>query len=593
MHFNLRSLLIAAALFVSFEEVVCSPLAAAGRTLYTRQNDFVVVTGVTEGGDAPRLEIRQLEANATMWNLFVQSLESMMLEDQQDKISWYQIAGIHGRPYIEWDSSTGGGDRGYCPHSSNLFATWHRPYMALVEQRIHEYAVTIAEAFPAGPTRDMYRSAAASLRLPYWDWSANHDPVMSPGMTTENITVTRPDGRNESIYNPLYSYKFNPVSKVDFGDNQYGRWNETKRAASSLRRGATSRNDVVENTLTDSVASLRQRTYNLFTSVQNNFTSFASSSSGSGGDSLEAVHGVIHSSCTEGHMNPVDYSAFDFLFFLHHSNVDRLIALYQVLYPDTYVHRQAASGSTYTIAEGSVQGPGSDLTPFRYSDAGDYWTSNLCRNISSLHYTYPELQDNPTPQVLRSRINQLYGPKVTGLSSNDANDVLLPGGEATTSGNSLHVASPEVLQYAVKVSAPLNPIGGTYAIMFFLGQPSSDPSGWTTDPNFVGQHGVFSSTDGHNVDFMVSAEIQLTASLQARFQKGELRSLKQKAVFRYLKNNLRWAVLQGTQSVDSSKVPGITAQIISTNVKRNVKSTEFPQYFDSKVLGNVVELSSL
>jgi tyrosinase len=46
------------------------------------------------------------------------------------------FVGIHGRPYIPWDgvqAVPGGSGTGYCTHSSVLFLTWHRPFLALFE----------------------------------------------------------------------------------------------------------------------------------------------------------------------------------------------------------------------------------------------------------------------------------------------------------------------------------------------------------------------------------------------------------------------------------------------------------------------------
>jgi hypothetical protein len=44
--------------------------------------------------------------------------------------------GIHGVPFEPWsgvESVEGGNMSGYCMHSSVLFSTWHRPYLALFE----------------------------------------------------------------------------------------------------------------------------------------------------------------------------------------------------------------------------------------------------------------------------------------------------------------------------------------------------------------------------------------------------------------------------------------------------------------------------
>lgn len=57
---------------------------------------------------------------------------------QEELISFFQIGGIHGLPYIAWDGA-GADDpaeaSGYCTHGSVLFPTWHRPYVALFEVR--------------------------------------------------------------------------------------------------------------------------------------------------------------------------------------------------------------------------------------------------------------------------------------------------------------------------------------------------------------------------------------------------------------------------------------------------------------------------
>jgi tyrosinase len=75
--------------------------------------------------------------------------------DESDQLSYFQVAGIHGRPFILWNGVSqvpGSGWGGYCNHSkcrnhnsklallshindpaSVLFLTWHRPYLALYE----------------------------------------------------------------------------------------------------------------------------------------------------------------------------------------------------------------------------------------------------------------------------------------------------------------------------------------------------------------------------------------------------------------------------------------------------------------------------
>ena len=108
---------------------------------------------------------------------------------------------------------------GYCPHLSNLFGTWHRPYLALFEQILHDRAVDVANEYPKGEARDNALKIAHKIRLPYWDWAL--DPKDDQGampacLRSTSVTVTRPDGSKSVLPNPLYQYNFHPLKYDDF-----------------------------------------------------------------------------------------------------------------------------------------------------------------------------------------------------------------------------------------------------------------------------------------------------------------------------------------------------------------------------------------
>lgn len=79
------------------------------------------------------------------WTLFILALEQFKVIPIENKLSYFQVAGIHGYPETAWDSAPpppadptkpGPGDRpfgGYCVHNNVTFPTWHRPYMLLYE----------------------------------------------------------------------------------------------------------------------------------------------------------------------------------------------------------------------------------------------------------------------------------------------------------------------------------------------------------------------------------------------------------------------------------------------------------------------------
>jgi tyrosinase len=51
--------------------------------------------------------------------------------------------------------------------------------------------------------------------MPYWDWARGDDTVPD-FFTTQRIDVTRTDGAHDSLWNPLYSYYFHPVTPDGF-----------------------------------------------------------------------------------------------------------------------------------------------------------------------------------------------------------------------------------------------------------------------------------------------------------------------------------------------------------------------------------------
>jgi tyrosinase len=130
-----------------------------------------------------------------------------------------------------------------------------------------------------------------------------------------------------------------------------------------------------------------------------------------------AIHALVGSN--GGTMLDQYVSAFDPIFWLHHANVDRIFALWQALWPDSYVTSQVNKGGTYTNSPGLVENIDTPLTPFKADSNGNLWTSRMVRSTRTFGYTYPELVDwNVSSAQLRSNvrttINRLYNPTPTG-----------------------------------------------------------------------------------------------------------------------------------------------------------------------------------
>jgi hypothetical protein len=90
---------------------------------------------------------------------------------------------------------------------------------SLVSQQVlYSHIVAAVNEFPAGAARNRYAQAALSWRHPYWDWAAqpaDGQSVLPTSMSSPTVNVIMPNG-STTIANPLYAYRFHPVSMEDF-----------------------------------------------------------------------------------------------------------------------------------------------------------------------------------------------------------------------------------------------------------------------------------------------------------------------------------------------------------------------------------------
>lgn len=109
-------------------------------------------------------------ADVNQKSLLIQAMTIFQNMTVTEKLSYFQIAGIHGQPLVPWDESTKSvtDGAGYCTHGSILFPSWHRPYLLLVEQRLHEIMINqVVPKYAQGDQADLTK-AADTWRLPYW-----------------------------------------------------------------------------------------------------------------------------------------------------------------------------------------------------------------------------------------------------------------------------------------------------------------------------------------------------------------------------------------------------------------------------------------
>ena len=133
--------------------------------------------------------------------------------NEEQLLSYYQVAGIHGMPYKPWNGVDGlpNVDEGYRTHSSVLFAlgTGH---ICLFEMALYNAVQSIATEFPAALQAKYLPPLPRSSGIPYWDWATTANPTFPSLISSATATVVWTDGTTKSIPNPLYSFKFNPIN---------------------------------------------------------------------------------------------------------------------------------------------------------------------------------------------------------------------------------------------------------------------------------------------------------------------------------------------------------------------------------------------
>ncbi|KAK3319425.1 hypothetical protein B0H66DRAFT_603970 [Apodospora peruviana] len=433
--------------------------------------DIKALTG--ENVDRKRMDIDQLIVKQPhTFNLFLQAL--IKVQEDPSIVGWYQLAGIHGWPTAlwrevpqrgwelvskdTWDNNAKtfkDGAGGYCAHGVYIFGTWHRPYLALLEQTLYRTMYTIAESYTDSAVRSRYLEAVQEFRLPYYDYFRPRggevtfnlgggrsktfpwdfrlpDVFMEPTLTVRFAPDDKP---KDGIPNPLYSYRFK--------DSKSGQLTGLDKAGLAKRtstdttlRCPNSRTSTVHNALQLSynlnanredecdmlLALMQDQIYTKFTTIASD-TQLARGDTGPGdmtspdrirgNGSLEGIHNTFHGHIggDVGHMGTPTVAAFDPVFFFHHCNIDRYFALWQAANPKEWFPKPTKPSESYEGAK--------PLLPFyrtkEKGEKGTFWTSDQVRLTSALGYTYDDFDSSikggikaGDPESVRSYIASKY-----------------------------------------------------------------------------------------------------------------------------------------------------------------------------------------
>jgi tyrosinase len=457
--------------------------------------------------------------------------------------------------------------------------------------------------------------------MPYWDWAQDNNggPTVPTTMRDQTVTVTKPSGQ-VTIANPLYSYSFGNSLPNEMGG---GPWNNNPFTLRRPVANPTRSNNNEMNGRFDSMrVSLRDRVFALFSSKQSwGYASTAAIGvrtdlSGSGVDSFESVHDAIHNTAggeSGGHMYYLDVSAFDPLFWLHHTNVDRLLSMYQYIVPDTWVANGVINRGMAQWNQGENKNGGSPLKPFTKGTYGEYFTSQDVRETRVFGYFYPETSDRSYSQVAQA-VTRLYGAGVRQLTKRGEPIDEKTGqylGRTLKEGDYHTVLDITADKFAMEGSYTVHcwigdsgtnstsnstaPYGNSTASAYTpspTGYPTKkngtqealedyDPAqDYTQDPNYVGAYGILggmkAGAGNSSYPIITRGSLPLTTCLQGKEYYGELASLAPEHVEPYLAKNLRYKVVGANGEIDPESMPNFHVSVKCTKVKPAANEYELP-----------------
>ncbi|KAI0877194.1 tyrosinase [Hypoxylon argillaceum] len=579
----------------------------------------------------------------TQFILYLLALKSLQAVDPANRDSYFQIAGIHGYPYIPWDepsvTQTEIGRKGYCVHANNLFPPWHRPYMLLYEQRLYE--IMVNEIIPRYPAyKDKYLEAARTWRLPFWDFAKN--PRIPQMVRYRKVTITFGGEPKMEIENPLYQFRMpnekkmkvygvGPIVNFDGGDSlEYGECIATSRCPTKdeVSNGDVWANGVVHDNVADdnlsehssvideSYGSAAELVYRLMTYPmdyahfatlardEDATSATASRSSATNDINIEFIHNNLHYwvGGMGGHMSQIPVATFDPCFWLLHCNIDRLFAIWQTLNPDKWFETDIQRYFDQKIVgSGALITNKTPLRPFHKDTIGTVWTPDDCCNWFKLGYTYPELLSGKESSFqLLKMINETYGITRREAFQLAENAESLPPGVEIIKESEEVKNGVKMYDYALNIKYSKFALGGKpFNIEVFLRQKGAEKTYQTEDFitnvfNFSqspedadGEEVCSNCKDGQSQNVQASAYVPMTSYLLKLFKQKQLDSLEPLVVEEVL-SRMYWRIVDiGGDTIPKEKwedTMGLKIGVSQTQMSYSPDPSKLPQFNPPKFI---------
>lgn len=213
-----------------------------------------------------------------------------------------------------------------------------------------------------------------------------------------------------------------------------------------------------------------------------------------------------------------------------HTNVDRLTAMYQAVWPGNDVIPQAASATfARRTSPGDIDTIDTPLYPFRHP-SGIEWTSRDVSDAQSIFtygYAYPEVPpqfQGKSNEDLRlfatTKVNELYRPNLSkSLTPAPAGGVVR-------------------LEWVAHLAYDQSEIPGAFDVLLYLGPVPVNVGEWQTAANLVGNCATFGD-ESATMSHVIKASVPLTNTL---IENGV--GLDPGDVVAYLRENCHWVAKQ-------------------------------------------------